>query len=182
MHGRRHMHTGDAALSERRILETKGRPGNMNLSFKLFVLVALLVFLPLLIAYRMGYFGQKGQFKPSKKVNTQFRKNELPAQYRYAELSDSAKGTYAIVGLNPDYTIDSAGWTAFEPDEGALDRLMLRMVAQNAYTAEGFEIVNPAKETVGIFYSPLPDPVVHFKSGRFLKFTLDIPGHIKQER
>ena len=129
-----------------------------------------------------GYFGKRGQFIPDKTVKTQFRENDLPTRYRYYELSDSQSGTYAIAGLAPDHTIDSPGWTGFIPDQSAVERLMLQMVMQNAYTAEGYLITNPDKETIGIFYTTIPEPVVHFKSGRFVKFALEIPRHIRQEK
>jgi hypothetical protein len=154
----------------------------MPSSLKLFIIIAVIVFAPLLIAHRTGIFGKAGQFIPSKEVNSRLRGNALPPGYRYFELSDSTMGTYAIAGIDPAYIIDAVGWKEFSPAEGALDGLIQRMVMQNAYTAEGYRIVSPDRETVGIFYSPLPDPVVHFKPRRRIKFALETPQHIRQDK
>ncbi len=154
----------------------------MNPSLKLFIIIALIVFVPILIAHKLGYFGKKGQLQPSKKATALFRNNKLPAHYRYFERSDSMQGTYAIAGIEPEYTIDSNGWNPWQPDEDSLDRLIQLFVMQNTYVPEGYDILTPDKKAVGIFYSSLPDPAVHFKSRRFIKFTLDIPQHIRQEQ
>ena len=153
----------------------------MNPSLKLFIIVALIVFIPLLIAHKMGYFGKNGEFRPSKTVGLQFREGQVPKQYRYYALSDSAKGTFAIAGIEPGYTIDSPGWNPFTPDPQTLERLTLAMVMQNAYTAQGYQIADPGKKTVGVLYSSLPGPVVRFKTRR-IKIVLDIPQHIRQDR
>ncbi len=154
----------------------------MNPSLKLFIIVALLVFIPLLVAHKMGYFGKMGRLQPNKKVHHQFLNNELPSKYRYFERSDAIKGTIALAGIAPEYTIGSAGWNSWTPDEASLERFMQRFLMQNAYVPMGYQILNPDKEVIGIFYSTIPDPAVHFKSGSTIKFALQVPQHLRQEK
>lgn len=153
----------------------------MKPSLKRFLVVSLVLSIPLLAAYELGYFGRRAQVRQSRKVEVLFRSNALPPQYLYFERSDAIEGTYGIAGLDPDYTIDSPGWKEWAPDATSLERLMQRLALLGAQPAEGFEILSPEKEVIGIFYSALPDPVVHVKSGRYVSFALEIPEHLRKD-
>jgi hypothetical protein len=153
----------------------------MKPSLKRFLVVSLVLLIPLLAVYELGYFGRQGQVRQSRKVKALFRSNALPPQYLYYERSDAIEGTYGIAGLDPDYTIDSPGWKAWAPDTTALERLMQRLALLGAQPAEGFEILSPENEVIGIFYSALPDPVIHIKSGRYVTIALDIPEHLRKD-
>ena len=140
-----------------------------------------IIFVPIIIAHRMGYFGHQGQLEQSRKIGTQFSRLEIPADYRYYHLSGSLAETYAIAGVAPQFTISSDKWEAFEPQEAILDRLTQQMKAIYAYPTDGYRIVSPEGKQVGILYCNLPDPVVRFKSNGRIALIIDTT-HINRQQ
>lgn len=148
----------------------------MNSNFLTFVVIVVAIVVFILIAYRSGQIAPFGTFTPSKKVTLQFERFELPAHYHYYAYRESPTEIYALVGLEPRYTITGDAWQGFDPEAGVVARLLEQIIDFRTEGADGYTLADPDKVPMGILYSPMPDPVVQVDAQqRQVSFNLGLP-------
>jgi hypothetical protein len=93
-----------------------------------------------------------GGFSKSAQVDLAFRNGDSQSDYNYY-YQGRGNMPYAIIGIDRSYTVPSRYWIPFEPDTEQLKKMSENMYGKHRYYATGFYILDPAGNTIGVWYS-----------------------------
>jgi len=110
-------------------------------------------------------------------VTDAFKTAKVDPNYRYYYYGVGMQ-TYAIVGLEPKWEINSKMWRQLQADSQEFKVIASRIWADTFYApyrARGGNIMDPNGEKVGIYYSTLSYPTVKFEPDNQVTVILDTP-------
>lgn len=147
----------------------------MNSSFMMFVVIVVVVAAIILVVLRPGRMGRHGAVEASNKVEQDFKRHQLPKDYHYYYYAESPTVVYALVGLGHRYTIGSADWQTFDPEEAIVENLVANLTSDTIEPADGYVLIGLDKSPVGICYTTLPAPAIQINDQQQVAFTLELP-------
>ena len=122
-----------------------------QISFKIGVITACL----LLLTTLTGCFSNYGRVKRNTEITQAFEANQVPPNYKYYYYGRTNM-PYVIIGVDPDYNLQSRMWREVEPDTEQFKE-MTYWVWSDTYNnpnyPRGANIVDPAGKKIGIWYS-----------------------------
>ena len=110
------------------------------------------------IMFIAGCGGQSTYFKPSNNISQTFEKGEVLSGHQYYIGGPAAKPN-AVVAIRQDFTLESEHWSPIEVTSESLKNLVRKVgfvdysEYKTQYIPNGAQIVTPAGEAVGIWYS-----------------------------
>ena len=110
-------------------------------------------------------------------VTDAFKSARVDPNYRYYYYGVGMQ-TYAIVGLEPKWQMNSKMWRQLQPDSQEFKVTASRIWSDTFYSpyrARGGDIMDPNGEKVGIYYSSLSYPTVKFEPENQVMVILDTP-------
>lgn len=122
-----------------------------NPAFQLLGLLGLLVFLA-----SGCRFEAAGSTKKSAEVARAFEARQVVPGYRYYYLNQENE-PYGVAGLSGGFWIRDPAWREVDPGSPTFEKvveLVKRFPVPGSYT-EGFVILNPQKNEIGVWYSSL---------------------------
>ncbi len=127
------------------------RGSNRTSAFQLISLLGLLVFLA-----SGCRFEQAGSTKKSADVARTFEALQAVPGYRYYYLNQENE-PYGVAGLSGRFWIKDPAWRELDPGSPTFEKvveLVKRFPVPGSYT-EGFVILDPQKNEIGVWYSSL---------------------------
>lgn len=122
----------------------------------------------LIMVLILGCAGNMSHLQPNENLTVNFQNQEWIDGYRYYHYSVGwlSRRSYALIGLQPPYIVESRLWRQVEdPEELRLvirDAIRASQDNQRGFQIRGFEIINPKGERVGVLYSSLFGSSVRF--------------------
>ena len=117
--------------------------------------ILVLTFALLLMASLSGCLKNYGRVKRNTEITQAFKANQVPSNYKYYYFGH-ANMPYVIIGIDPDYNLQSRMWREVAPDTERFKK-MTYWVWSESYTyptnPRGAEIVDPSGKKIGIWYS-----------------------------
>jgi hypothetical protein len=126
-----------------------------------------------LFAAGTGCSGNYGRLQRDSEVFQAFESKQVSSDYRYYYNGHSF--TYAIVGLDPKYKIQSKFWKETEPDTDEFKLLATRLWEDYGYRRYGANILDPNGQQAGILYSSIYVVTVKFLDNDEIAIVLDTP-------
>lgn len=121
----------------------------------LIVIVLLAILIP-------GCAADMPNMAPSKDVASQFQNYEMIPGYGYYHYSIGFfRRTYALIGLDSAYRVDSRLWRQIDAADG-LKSFVDNMIWISQVGPRGYLIKNPQQQEVGVWYSSLYGSSVRF--------------------
>ena len=111
-----------------------------------FIIIAVLM---LMVA---GCTKNYGRFAKSNEVGLAFRQGDRQSDYRYY-YSGRDNMPYAIIGIDPSYTVPSRYWILFEAEQEILSKMSENMYGKHTYSPTGFHIMDPDGNIIGVWFS-----------------------------
>lgn len=145
----------------------------LNEITKIFALSLGLLTLVLFAGCSQNY----GRIHWDEAVTGAFETAKVDPNYRYYYYGVGMQ-TYAIVGLEPKWEMNSKMWRQLQADSEEFKVTASRIWSDTFYApyrARGGNIVNPEGEKVGIYYSSLSYPTVKFEPENQVMVILDTP-------
>ena len=106
-----------------------------------------------------GCLQNYGRFNRDAQVSQAFRSGEVPPELNYYYAGRDTM-PYAIMGIDPGYTIPTSLWIAFEPQPEQLRKMSANIYGKQRYDPYGFNMLAPDGAIVGIWFSSLHFPIV----------------------
>ena len=121
-----------------------------------------------------GCAGNYGSFMRDEQVAQAFKTNQLPTQYKYF-YNAHHNLTYAILGIDPKYKLESQFWREVEPNTEEFKQIWSRVWEDyNRYTY-GANLIDPAGNTVGVWYSAVNTASLRFYEDNEVEVLLHSP-------
>ena len=121
-----------------------------------------------------GCAGNYGSFRRDDQVAQAFNNNQLPTQYTYY-YNGHHNLTYAILGIDPKYRIESHFWREVEPNTEEFRVIWSRVWEDfNRYTY-GANLLDPDGNTVGVWYSAVNTASLRFYDNNEVEVLLHTP-------
>jgi hypothetical protein len=95
-----------------------------------------------------------GGFSRDDQVSHAFQSGAVPAELKYYYTGRDTM-PYAIMGIDPEYTVPSKYWIAFKPEPEKLKNMSSNIYGHNRDNPYGFNILAPDGTPVGIWFSNL---------------------------
>ena len=95
-----------------------------------------------------------GRFNRDPQVQQAFESNQLSTDYKYF-YNGHHNLTYAILGIDPKYRIDSKFWREVEPNTEEFRKLTLRIWQDYERYTYGANLLDPAGNKIGVWYSSI---------------------------
>jgi len=121
-------------------------------------LIAVGIVIPLLVA---GCAGKYGSLKRDAEVQQSFESNQVPTDYKYYYYGFDTR-PYVIFGIEPKYEINSNMWREVAPDTAEFKEMIRWIWEDYGYYKFGADILDPAGNKVGVFYSAIYETSVKF--------------------
>jgi hypothetical protein len=99
-----------------------------------------------------GCFENYGRLRRSAEVQTMFETGQLPSEYNYF-FYGNRNHPYAVMGLEPDWTLHSKIWRKVELDTEEFKHMTKWVWEDLGYYKYGANILNPEFEKIGIIYT-----------------------------
>ncbi len=117
-----------------------------------------------------------GRFQPSRSVTEMFRQGQVLPELAYYHMG-SENAPQAIIALECGRTLQSGLWKPLALDDGDLAARVERMGfhADPGRGPNGWRILDPAGEAIGIAYSPGKSAVRVNEGGRVVVHAPDTP-------
>jgi hypothetical protein len=130
-------------------------PFSMRTRFSLSLLNSMI-----LMIYLAGCLQSvSGGFSRDDQVSTAFRTGTVPTELTYFFTGRDTM-PYAIMGVDPSYTVPSTYWIPFEPTPEQLRSMSSNIYGKDRYDPYGFSILAPDGAPIGIWFSNLRFPNV----------------------
>ena len=100
-----------------------------------------------------------GRFVKSNEVDLAFRQGDRQPGYMYFYAGRDTM-PYAIIGIDPTYTVPSRYWIPFEPEPDTLKKMTGNMYWKNRYNPYGSQILAPDGTIIGVWFSSVYLPSV----------------------
>jgi hypothetical protein len=119
---------------------------------------------------------QFGRLRFDDAVTQMFTTNAVPSEYRYYACGRSNL-PYILVGLDPQYQVDSPHWEPLEPNTERFAEqvrfLWTPEIWHKVEPAQGSWIIDPAGRKAGVWYSMYPSAPVVFHTDN--RVTIQVP-------
>ena len=104
-----------------------------------------------------------GSLQWNEDVTALFQKHEWVEEYQYYHYSEGwiSRRVYAVVGIKAPYVVESRLWRQVE-DQEELQSIINDAILASDSAPQGFNIINPDGDHVGIWYSSVFGPSVRF--------------------
>ena len=99
-----------------------------------------------------GCAGDYGKFQRDEQVWHAFENNQLSTDYNYYHNSHHNE-TYAIIGLDPNYSLQSKFWREVEPSTEEFRGLASRLWEDYNRYRFGANLLDPNGNKIGVWYS-----------------------------
>jgi hypothetical protein len=99
-----------------------------------------------------GCFENYGRLRRSAEVQAMFETGQLPSEYNY-HFYGSRNHPYAVMGLEPDWTLRSRMWREVELSTEEFKYMTKWVWEDLGYHKYGADILNPQFEKIGIIYT-----------------------------
>ncbi len=99
-----------------------------------------------------GCFENYGRLQRDQAVATMFETGELPHEYHY-HFFGSRNHPYAVMGLEPDWTLKSSMWRTVELNTEEFKYMTKWVWEDLGYYKYGADILDPEFEKIGIIYT-----------------------------
>ncbi|MGD9310392.1 MAG: hypothetical protein PVG51_14710 [Desulfosarcina sp.] len=106
-----------------------------------------------------GCLEKYGRFSRDAQVSRAFQSGVVPPELDYYYAGRDSM-PYAIMGIDPGYTIPSSLWIAFEPQPEQLRKMSANIYGNDRYDPYGFNMLAPDGAVIGIWFSSLHFPSV----------------------
>jgi hypothetical protein len=120
-----------------------------------------------------GCSGNYGRLQRNSDVFQAFESNQVSPEYRY--YYNGVSFTYAIVGIDPKYKIQSKFWKVVEPNTDEFKLMITRIWEDYGFRRYGANILDPNGQQIGIFYSSIYVVTVKFVGDDEILILLDSP-------
>jgi hypothetical protein len=100
----------------------------------------------------VGCLKNYGKLQRSREVTTMFETGELPHEYHY-HFFGSRNQPYAVMGLEPDWTLKSRIWRSVELNTEEFKYMTKWVWEDLGYYKYGANILDPEFEKIGIIYT-----------------------------
>ena len=102
--------------------------------------------------------GDYGSLRPSSDVSDMFVKGPLSSDYRYY-YSGPVNKPRAIIGIAPQFTLETTRWKPVSPDSGQIGTMMAALTGFKGFAAVNFgsTILDPQGNRIGVWYSTEAD-------------------------
>ena len=115
-----------------------------------------------------------GSYHRDEQVQQAFENNQLSTDYKYF-YNGQHNMIYAILGIDPKYILDSKFWRRVEPNTEEFRQLRSRIWEDyNRYTY-GADLLDPAGNRVGVFYSSIYGVSIKFYENNHIEVMLNTP-------
>lgn len=126
--------------------EPNPRPVNGSI-----VAVVVAALLTLLLT---GCMKNYGSFTFDDQVSQSFRNGSIQTGYRYY-FAGRDNLPYAIIAIDPSYSVPSRNWVPFEPTPEQLQKMSANTMGAGEWVANGAYIRDPGGTVIGLWYSGL---------------------------
>jgi hypothetical protein len=163
----------------RRPVFREGRVNNIHTSHKIGLSLKSAISLGVLIASTVitGCMGIYGKLHWDPQVTAAFQTHEVRNDFNYFYYG-AGNQIFAIVGISPDYVLESKMWREARTDAEAFNILISRAWINDYYSPQdpqGAYILNPEGKQVGIWYSSLRFITVKFVENNRIVIIPDTP-------
>ena len=121
-----------------------------------------------------GCAGNYGNLKRDKQVFEVFENNQLSEDYKYF-YNGVNNQTYAIVGIDPKYRLESQLWREVEPNTEEFGKIANRLWEDFDYYPYGATLFDPAGNKVGVWYSSVYFARLKFYEDNQIEVLMDTP-------
>ena len=99
-----------------------------------------------------GCLENYGRVKRNTEITRIFETDNMPSNYNYYYYGRTNM-PYVIIGLDPDYNLQSRMWRKIEPGTEQFKRMTYWVWSDYDYYPRGADIVDPSGKKIGIWYS-----------------------------
>jgi hypothetical protein len=121
-----------------------------------------------------GCSGTYGSFKRDKQVFEAFENNQVSKDYKYF-YNGQHNQTYAVLGIDPKYMLESKFWREVEPNTEEFRKLTSRIWEDYNYYTYGANIFDPTGTKMGIWYSSVYVATVKFVGDNEIEVMMNTP-------
>ena len=143
--------------------------GNKSRAFR----AVLFLFSVFIFSGLSGCGGKYGSLKRDTEVYQAFASSRVSTQFKYYYNGHSF--TYAIVGIDPRYRIESKFWRETRPDTEEFKQLTNRIWEDYGYYRYGANIFDPSGDKIGIWYSSIYNVAFKFVDDNEIVILLGTP-------
>lgn len=118
--------------------------------------------------------GKYGNFQRDKEVYFAFENNQVNSEYKYFS-NHQHNVTYAIVGIDPMYKLESKFWREVEPDTEEFKKLVSRIWDDFGYYPYGANMLDPTGNKMGIYYSAVFIKTIKFLEDNQIEVIINTP-------
>ena len=131
--------------------------------------VALIILIDL-----SGCAGNYGSFKRDEQVLQAFENNQLSTDFQYY-YNGHHNLTYAILGIDPRYRLESQFWRKVEPNTEEFRELRSRIWEDYQRYTYGANLLDPAGNKVGVWFSSIYVASIKFYEDNHIEVMLNTP-------
>ena len=140
---------------------------------RLFFRTGLLVFGVFMLSGLGACSGNYGSLTRDAEVYQAFLSNQVSTEYKYYYNAHSF--TYAILGIDSRYWIESKFWRETTPDTEQFKQLTERIWEDYGYYPYGANILDPSGNKIGIWYSSIDNVAFKFFDDNEIAVLLGTP-------
>jgi len=136
-------------------VNTKMKSQQINIKKPIASKIMVLTVCLSLMAVLNGCFDNYGRVKRNAEITQVFEANQVPSDYKYYYFGH-ANMPYVIIGIDPDYNLQSRIWREVAPDTERFKKMTYWVWSDSYYYPNyprGAEIVDPTGKKIGIWYS-----------------------------
>lgn len=109
-----------------------------------------------------GCTSQYGKIKTDPAIQQAFESHQVPSGYKYFTYTIGST-PYVIFGIDSKYEMNSKMWREIAPDTEEFKKAVFWIWEDYFYYKFGANILDPAGNKVGIYYSSITDTAFQFK-------------------
>lgn len=121
-----------------------------------------------------GCSAKYGNFQRNKEVFSAFENIQVSPDYKYFS-NHQHNVTYAIVGIDPKYKLESKFWREVEPDTEKFKKLVSRTWEDYGYYKYGANILDPTGNKIGVWYSAVVIKTIKFMGDNRIEVIINTP-------
>ena len=115
-----------------------------------------------------------GSFQRDKDVDHAFKNNQVSLEYKYFS-NHQHNVTYAIVGIDPKYKLESRFWREIEPETEDFKKSVNQIWEDLDFYPYGANILDPTGANIGIYYSAVLIKSIKFGEDNQIEVMLNTP-------
>jgi hypothetical protein len=118
--------------------------------------------------------GKYGSFQRDKEVYYAFENKQVSPDYKYFS-NHQHNVTYAIVGIDPKYKLESKIWREITSDTEDFKKSVNRIWDDFGYYPYGANILDPTGNKMGIYYSAVLIKTIKFLEDNQIEVMINTP-------